>query len=95
MSGQPPDQPSTRPVRLSKLDVETLLARYDDNPVAAVETALRRLCNRPLAGYDELIGVLVGMGRLTTDRERALLAREVAALDGLAAELNETRSLPT
>jgi hypothetical protein len=95
MSGEPPDRLSTRAVRLSKRDVEALLARYDDDPVAALESALRRLCNRPLAGFDELIGGLACTGRLTTDRQLALAARDIAALDALAAELNETRGLPT
>ena len=56
--------------------------------------ALRRLCDGP-AGFDELLRLLVDMDRMSAGRAQALLARDIAALDALAAELNETRTLPT
>jgi hypothetical protein len=89
MTVEPPDR------RLSKRDAEVMLSTYDDDPVAALETALRRLCGRPTSSFDELVGELVGSGRMSSVRAGSLLAREVVALDALAAELNETRSLPT
>jgi hypothetical protein len=81
--------------RLSKRDAEMLLATYDSDPVAALESALRQLSGQPRAEFDDLVALLVEMGRVTAGRALALLDRDVAALDALAAELNETRSLPT
>jgi hypothetical protein len=81
--------------RLSKRDVETLLARYDDDPVTAIAVALGRLSDRPNATFAELVDDLGERGLLSADRHHALLVHDVAALDALAAELNETRSLPS
>lgn len=87
---------SARPARrLSKRAVESLLNTYDDDPIGALETALRYLCDRPNATFDELVDDLHERGTLNTTRQRALLDRSVAALDALAAELNETRQLPS
>ena len=91
MSGGPPQ----RRCRLSKRDVEALLAGYDDDPVAAISVALRRLCDRPRATFAELVDELAARGGLSPSSQQALLAGDVAALDALAAELNETRRLPS
>jgi hypothetical protein len=79
--------------RLSKRDVEALLTTYDADPVAALEQALRRMLDDGQASFDELIERLTQVGDLSPARRRALLERETAALDTLAAELNETRTL--
>jgi hypothetical protein len=79
--------------RLTKRDVEVLLSTYDADPVAALERALRKLSGGNGASFDELIGSLVHDGVLDPARQRALVARDVDALDELAAELNETRGL--
>ncbi len=81
--------------RLSKRDVEALLSSYDHDPVAALEIALRRLCDRPDAAFDELLQHLSTQGLLSPARLQALMRREVDALDSLASELNETRTLPS
>jgi hypothetical protein len=78
---------------LKKGDVEILLATYDADPVAAVENALRRLLRQPEASYDDMLRTLVEQGRLNEDRWQALTDRQLGALDLLAAELNETRTL--
>jgi hypothetical protein len=79
--------------RLSKRDVEALLTTYDADPVAALERALRRVLDVGQAGFDELIEHLTQVGDVSPARRRALLERDTAALDELAAELNETRTL--
>ncbi len=76
--------------RLTKHDAEALLATYDADPVSALTVALRRVLGRPGAGFDEL----VAEAPLPTDRQRALAARDQAALDALAGQLNEERTLP-
>jgi hypothetical protein len=81
--------------RLGKRDVEALLDRYDDDPVAALEVALRRLLDRSRASFDELVQAMDDEHRLSVERRRALLDRDPHALDALAAELNETRGLPS
>jgi hypothetical protein len=81
--------------RLSKRAVEGLLATYDDDPIAALEVALRHLCDRPAASFDQLVDELAQQRRMSEPRRRSLRERDVAALDALAAELNETRALPS
>jgi hypothetical protein len=83
------------PKRLSKRDVETLLETYDVDPVAALQTALRRLCGQPDAQFDQLLRHLATRGRLSPTRHQLLARRDVEALDSLAGELNETRTLPS
>jgi hypothetical protein len=78
--------------RLTKRDVEALLSSYDDDPVAALERALQRLLD-DRASFDELVDRLTRAGDVTAAQRQALLARDVAALDALAAELNERRTL--
>lgn len=74
---------------LRKRDVEALLASYDHDPVAALTAALRVVLALPHAGFDELLAVAP-----IDDLRRSLLARhDLAALDDLARELNETRTL--
>ncbi len=76
--------------RLSKLDVELLLATYDDDPIEALSRALSILVGREGLGFDQL---LVEAG-LSEARTAMLMAREQRALDELLAELNERRTLP-
>lgn len=74
---------------LRKRDVEALLASYDHDPVAALTAALRVVLALPHAGFDELLAAAP-----IDDVRRVGLARhDLAALDDLARELNETRTL--
>ena len=75
--------------RLSKRDVEALLANYDADPVAALTVALRRVLDRSDAAWPELLTI----APFTDTRRAAMLVGEQRALDALAAELNELRSL--
>ncbi len=72
---------------LRKADVETLLRDFDDSPIEALTDALRRVFDLPHADWLTLIS------KLPEARRRLLLARNQPALDDLAAELNETRSV--
>ncbi len=76
--------------RLTKLDVELMLATYDDDPIEALSRALSLLVGREGLGFDQL---LVEAG-LSEARTAMLMAREQRALDELLAELNERRTLP-
>ncbi len=76
--------------RLTKLDVELMLATYDDDPVEALSRALSILVGREGLGFDQL---LVEAG-LSEARTAMLMAREQRSLDELLAELNERRTLP-
>jgi hypothetical protein len=76
--------------RLTKLDVELMLATYDDDPIEALSRALSLLVGREGLGLDQL---LVEAG-LSEARTAMLMAREQRALDELLAELNERRTLP-
>ena len=75
--------------RLTKRDVETLLQEFDDDPVGALTTSLRILLDRPDADFDQLIA----HAELADERRHRLLQRQADALDELAAELNERRTL--
>ena len=75
--------------RLTKRDVETLLQAYDHDPVGALITSLRIVLNRPDDDFDELIA----HADLDDQRRERLLQRQPDALDELAAELNERRTL--
>ena len=75
--------------RLNKFDVEALLGAYDRDPVAALTVALAKVLDRPSAGWE----ALVAAGPFDAGRRALLLAGDQAALDRLAAELNELRSL--
>lgn len=74
---------------LRKRDVEALLATYDADPVAALTAALRIVLDRPDADYR----TLVTTGPFDDERRTRLLAGDVATLDALTRELNETRHL--
>ena len=74
---------------LRKADVEALLRDFDDHPIEALTTALRRVFDKPDGEWLTLIA------HLREDRRRLLVARNQPALDDLAAELNETRSVTT
>ncbi len=74
---------------LRKRDVEALLATYDADPVAALTAALRIVLDRPDADYR----TLVTTGPFDDERRTRLLAGDVATLDALTRELNETRRL--
>ena len=75
--------------RLTKRDVETLLASYDADPVAALTVALRRASDRAEATWAELVAA----APLPAAERAALLAGEQRALDDLARTLNELRGL--
>ena len=76
-------------VRLAKRHVEALLAHYDEDPEGSLAAALAVVLGRPGAPFAEL----VELAPLPPARKAALLAGDVAALDALAAELNEARGL--
>ena len=57
--------------------------------LGALTTALRIVLDRPHAEFDELLA----QADFTDDRRHRLRGREAAALDALAAELNERRTL--
>ena len=74
---------------LRKRDVEALLDRFDDDPVGALTIALRRVLGRPDATWLELLEA----APLSPDRRQALAATDQDALDALARDLNELRTL--
>lgn len=75
--------------RLSKFDVEALMNGYDADPLSALTAALAKVLDRPELGWRELLAA----APLSPARRAALLAHEQAALDELARELNELRTL--
>lgn len=75
--------------RLRKIDVERLLAGYDDDPIEALTIALRIVLESPSASWSGL----VTEAPLSSERRAALLRADQAALDALATELNELRTL--
>ena len=74
---------------LDKRQVERLLATYDDDPEGALAEALGHVVGRPGSTFDELVVA----APMADDRRAALLLRDVAAMDSLARELNETRTV--
>ena len=74
---------------MTKRDVEALLGSYDDDPIAALTTALRLVLER----NDDSWPALVQAAGFTETRAAALLVGEPIALDDLARELNELRTL--
>ena len=66
-----------------------MLATYDDDPVAALSTALRLITGRTEASWEELAHVAAA----DPERRAALVAGDPAALDDLVRELNELRQL--
>ena len=77
--------------RLKKADVEAMLAHYDTDPVHALTTALRLVLEMPAANWPELIGA----ADFSDTRTASLIVADDVALDALAAELNELRTLGT
>jgi hypothetical protein len=76
--------------RLTKRDVERLLADYDADPVGALTVALRRATGAvDTASWADV----VALATADPHRREALLRGDVAALDELARELNELRGL--
>ncbi len=75
--------------RLSKFDVEVLLAGYDNDPVAALTQALAKVLDRAGATWVELIAA----APFPAERRQRLLEFTTAALDDLLRELNELRTL--
>jgi hypothetical protein len=84
-----PDRHTTVTSRLGKRHVEALLAAYDADPVGALTAALRHVFQAPTADWAHL----VALGDFEPDRAALLVARDVRALDELAAELNEMRTI--
>ncbi len=74
---------------LSKRDVEALLAHFDSDPIGSLTTALRKVLDRPIAQWPELVAAAA----FTDTRTAALLLGEQRSLDELASELNELRSV--
>ncbi|HEY5874522.1 MAG TPA: hypothetical protein VIT64_04445 [Ilumatobacteraceae bacterium] len=74
---------------LRKRDVEALLDRFDDDPLGALTVALRRVLGRPEATWLELLDA----APMSPERRQALAAADQDALDELARELNELRTL--
>ena len=72
---------------LTKRDVEALLTDFDAHPVEALTTSLRVVLGRPNATWEHLIL------NLPAARRTALECGDERALDLLAAELNETRTV--
>ena len=77
--------------RLTKRDVETLLATYDDDAIASLTEAMRRILDRANGTWPELVGA----AGFSDTRAAALLLGEQGALDELVRELNELRDLDT
>ena len=73
--------------RLKKADATALLDRYDDDPVAALTTALRVALDRPDLDWT----ALVKLAGFSCARRIRLQGNDPVALDELAAELNELR----
>lgn len=81
--------PPSAGAMLRKRDVEALLDRFDDDPVGALTIALRRVLGRPEATWLELLEA----APVSHERRQALAAADQDALDALARELNELRTL--
>jgi hypothetical protein len=79
----------TLTVRLKKADVERLLNDYDADPIAALTAALRTTLAMPDGPWESLLSA----APIEPEQRARLLNGELAALDRLAAELNERRCL--
>lgn len=71
--------------------MERLLGAYDADPVGALSVALRTVLDE---AADATWPDLLARATITDSSRAALLNGEQAALDALAADLNEFRSLP-
>jgi len=76
--------------RLTKAEAVALLRDFDSDPIDALSAALASLLERDGDTWPELLAA----APFTPTRRAALLTGEPGSLDDLAAELNETRSLP-
>jgi hypothetical protein len=74
---------------LRKRDVERLLSSYDDDPTGALTQALARVLGLEGSTWEEVVRA----ADLPPARQRALLAGDQDALDDLARELNENRTI--
>ncbi|MGD9795380.1 MAG: hypothetical protein AB7V43_18080 [Acidimicrobiia bacterium] len=75
--------------RLRKNDVEVLFDRYDTDPIGALTAALQRVLDQPDGSWQQLLTAAP-----IDDERRGLLASgDTRALDELARELNEQRTL--
>lgn len=74
---------------LAKRDVERLLAEFDNDAVGALRDALAIVLDLPGASFESLLDA----SSLEPSRRERLRARDAAALDELAAELNERRTI--
>ncbi|MFM8867058.1 MAG: SET domain-containing protein [Ilumatobacteraceae bacterium] len=72
---------------LKKHEVESLMARYDHNPIDALTAALRVVTGHRTGTWEHLVALLP---RRWHD---GLIAADTATMDLLAAELNETRTV--
>lgn len=77
--------------RLSKAQVEVLLATYDSAPIDSLTAALRIALDAPAMEWTALLG----LADFSAARHQQLLRGDPAALDELAAELNEVREVAT
>lgn len=76
--------------RLSKFDVEHLLADYDADPIGALSRALTKVLDAaPGTAWAELVAA----APLDADVRAGLSAGDVAVLDELVRLLNELREL--
>lgn len=75
--------------RLGKRNVERLLATYDGDPSAALADALRIVLGMPEASWTQLLAA----APFDDTRRHALERLDQRALDALARELNELRTL--
>ncbi|MDO8361777.1 MAG: hypothetical protein Q7V88_02690 [Actinomycetota bacterium] len=75
--------------RLKKRDVEVLLAHYDADPVGALTDALRVALDQPGGEWT----ALVKAANFSCARRIRLQGNDPHALDELAAELNELRTV--
>lgn len=75
--------------KLTKAQVEALLATYDSAPIDSLTTVLRIALDAPTLDWVALLE-LAGFSDM---RRQRLLRGEPAALDELAGELNEVREV--
>ena len=75
--------------RLKKAHVEALLRDYDSDPIGALTKALRVALDKPGGDW----ATLLVAADVPDERRSRLRTADPAALDELAAELNEARGL--
>ena len=75
--------------KLSKRDVEALLAEYDKDPVSSLLSALQLLLPERPSNWEEAISAL----SIDDAKKQELRSHSIDALDSLVKQLVETRSL--